>query len=580
MATRVVRLCSIAILGLIVTAATAAAQPLGTFAWQLQPYCNVVSVTVVQQGAQYQLDGTDDQCGAVQKAAVTGLAYFNPDGTIGFGLNVVTAPGGVPVHVNATIGMTTLSGTWRDGTGANGTFVFTPAGAGSGGNARPIPEIFNGAISAVIAGDGLIGGALSGAATLAVAFAGAGSANTVARSDHDHATGLGTSNTELGSSALFPNTTGEDLTAIGAAALSNNSSGSFNTATGTFALQSNTTGSFNTAVGVGAMRASLAASRNVAVGDNTLNINLIGVDNTALGYRALMNSTGSSNTATGSEALGANVAGVNNTAVGAGALKATENGVQNTAIGGAALISNTTGYDNTAAGHNALLFNMTGNSNVAIGQGALLNNVTSSNNVAIGREALKNSPGSGNIAVGTYAGNNLTSGNNNIIIGMFGPSSDNNSTYIGQIFGTTSSAGTGVLINSAGKLGTAPSSIRFKEQVNPIGDVRATLQALRPVSFYYKPELDDGSRVKQYGLIAEEVDEVMPDLVTRDKEGAIQAVRYHFLAPLLLADLQRLERERTELTQQVAAQAVALADQAAAIRELRAALDELRARVR
>jgi hypothetical protein len=557
---------------------TASAQPLGTFGWQLQPYCNVVRVTVVQQGAQYLLDGTDDQCGASQKASVTGLAFLNADGTVGFGLNVVTAPGGVPVHVNATISIATLSGTWRDSAGATGPMVFTP-GAGSGGNARPIPAIGNGDISAVIAGDGLIGGAPSGAATLAVAFAGAGSARTVARSDHDHASGSGTSNTELGSSALFPDTTGEALTGIGAAALSNNTTGSFNTATGTFALQSNTTGSFNTAVGSGAMRESQTASRNVAVGDNALNVNLIGIDNTALGYRALMNSTGSSNTAAGSEALGANSAGTNNTAVGAGALKATTNGVQNTAIGGAALTSNTTGFDNTAAGHNALLANTTGNYNVAIGQGALMNNVSSSNSVAIGRDALKNSPGSGNIAVGTFAGNNLTSGNNNIIIGMFGPSSDSNSTYIAHISGTTSSGGTGVFINAAGKLGTATSSIRFKEDVRSLKDAGA-LMSLRPVSFYYRPEFDDGSKVRQFGLIAEEVADVMPELVVRDALGAAQTVRYHFLPPLLLAEVQRLERERTDLTRKVAAQAAALADQAAAIDELRAALADLRARMR
>jgi hypothetical protein len=137
-----------------------------------------------------------------------------------------------------------------------------------------------------------------------------------------------------------------------------------------------------------------------------------------------------------------------------------------------------------------------------------------------------------------------------------------------------------VFINSAGKLGTATSSIRFKEDLRTLGDLRGTLMALRPVSFYYKPEFDDGSRVKQYGLIAEEVAEVVPELVVRDGKGEAQSVRYHFLAPMLLAEVQRLERERTDLTRQVAAQAAALAGQAAAIDELRAALEELRARLR
>jgi hypothetical protein len=118
-------------------ATAASAQPLGTFRWQLQPYCNVITVTVVQQGAQYQLDGNDDQCGAEVKASVVGLAFQNPGGSIGFGLTIVTAPGGTPVHVDATISIATLSGTWRDSAGNNGTFVFTP-GAGVGGSPRPV----------------------------------------------------------------------------------------------------------------------------------------------------------------------------------------------------------------------------------------------------------------------------------------------------------------------------------------------------------------------------------------------------------------------------------------------------------
>ena len=113
------------------------AQPLGSFRWQIQPYCNVLSISVVQQGGIYLLDGTDDQCGAPQQASVAGLAFQNPDGTIGFGLTTVTAPGGTPVHIDATITIATLGGTWRDSAGNNGTFVFTP-GAGIGGAPRPV----------------------------------------------------------------------------------------------------------------------------------------------------------------------------------------------------------------------------------------------------------------------------------------------------------------------------------------------------------------------------------------------------------------------------------------------------------
>src|SRR5262245_48663384 len=90
------------------------AQPLGTFKFQLQPYCNVVSLSVTQNGALYRLEGTDDQCGATTIAAATGLAFFNPNGTIGFGLTIVATPGGAPVTLDATISASTLSGTWRD----------------------------------------------------------------------------------------------------------------------------------------------------------------------------------------------------------------------------------------------------------------------------------------------------------------------------------------------------------------------------------------------------------------------------------------------------------------------------------
>jgi hypothetical protein len=120
-------------------ASAATAQSLGTFRWQLQPYCNILSLTITQQGGQYTADGTDDQCSAPQKASVRGMAFQNPDGTIGFGLSIVTARGGAPVHVDAAILMTTLNGSWSDSAGNNGTFIFTP-GAGAGGNRRPVPS--------------------------------------------------------------------------------------------------------------------------------------------------------------------------------------------------------------------------------------------------------------------------------------------------------------------------------------------------------------------------------------------------------------------------------------------------------
>ncbi len=127
----------VGLLSVVATPLAIQAQSLGTFRWQLQPYCNIVSVAVTQSGAVYRLEGTDDQCGgATDQASVIGTAFQNPDGTIGMGLNIVRSPGGLPLPVDAEISMATLSGTWRDSAGNSGTFSFTP-GAGTGGSPRP-----------------------------------------------------------------------------------------------------------------------------------------------------------------------------------------------------------------------------------------------------------------------------------------------------------------------------------------------------------------------------------------------------------------------------------------------------------
>lgn len=125
--------------GMLTLAAPSAAlaQTIGTFRWHLQPYCNVVTLTVTLNGGVYTLDGFDDQCGAVQRASVAGTAFLNPDGSIGIGLAIVTAPSGAPLHVDVALNLATLGGSWRDSTGATGTFVFNPAS--TSGTPRPPP---------------------------------------------------------------------------------------------------------------------------------------------------------------------------------------------------------------------------------------------------------------------------------------------------------------------------------------------------------------------------------------------------------------------------------------------------------
>ena len=146
----------------------AAAQPVGTFQFQLLPYCNVIALAVVRQGPQYQLDGTDNQCGGGPRASVTGLAFPNPSGLLGFGFTIVTAPGGMPVHVDAELSLSTLSGAWRDSTGLTGSFLLVTNGGGPGLTRPPASA---GDISAVTAGSGLSGGGTSGPVALAVDFA-------------------------------------------------------------------------------------------------------------------------------------------------------------------------------------------------------------------------------------------------------------------------------------------------------------------------------------------------------------------------------------------------------------------------
>jgi hypothetical protein len=144
----------------------------------------------------------------------------------------------------------------------------------------------------------------------------------------------------------------------------------------------------------------------------------------------------------------------------------------------------------------------------------------------------------------------LTTGDNNIDIGHNGVAGESNTirigvnhvaTYIAGIAGATSAGGVAVFVDGAGHLGTITSSARFKEDIQDIGDGSSALMKLRPVRFHYKQDVDP-SGVEQYGLVAEEVAKVYPDLVVYDEKGEPQTVRYHFVNALLLNEVQRQAR--------------------------------------
>ena len=218
---------------------------------------------------------------------------------------------------------------------------------------------------------------------------------------------------------------------------------------------------------------------------------------------------------------------------------------ENTAVGASALLSNTTGYDNTAIGVSALKNNTEGGQNTAIGVSALRSNTIGNINTAIGYRALVgNTTGGGNIAIGDGAGEFLTTGNSNIDIGNSGGIGseartirigdlNQTRTFIAGISGVTVSGGTAVFINAAGQLGTSTSSARFKDEIRPMDKTSEVLFALKPVAFRYKKQIDP-ERIPQFGLVAEEVEKVSPDLVVRDKEGKPYTVRYDQVNAMLL----------------------------------------------
>jgi hypothetical protein len=352
---------------------------------------------------------------------------------------------------------------------------------------------------------------------------------------------------------------GERNTNAGNMALHNNTSGSDNTALGDSALYSNTERNFHTAVG------SQALFNNSGTADNT--------GNTAVGYQTLFSNT---------------------------------IGDANNAFGGQSMLNNIDGTRNCAVGQ-ATLQNLTsGDSNTAVGNASLLNSAVINYNTAVGRRALFRSQADLNTAIGFFAGSNARGGStNDVYVGNVGPDpigSESNTirigqqapatitlgtppvteshtfpahtdTYVAGIFGSsTITPGMPVYVDASGKLGTLPSSARFKEDVKPMDNASAEIFALKPVTFRYKAEVTK-DKAAQFGLVAEEVAKIDPGLVVRDAKGEIQSVRYEAVNAMLLNEFIKQHRQVEEQQMQIDKLTAQLNEQAALIEKVTARIE-------
>ena len=311
--------------------------------------------------------------------------------------------------------------------------------------------------------------------------------------------------------------------------------------------------------------------------------------NTFLGDDALSsNTTGSGNTATGSNALLSNTSGGFNTASGFDALQFNTTGLGNTACGVEAL-TYSNGNSNTATGYLALHGNVgNGNNNTANGVVALTNNYTGNNNTAIGYGALSyNTTGDSNIALGYSAGSSVTTGKFNIDIGNFGKPQDSftmrigkqqMNTYIAGISGVTVAGGLGVVIDTDGHLGTVTSSARYKENIKPMDKASEAILALKPVTFRYKHDLDPKG-IPQWGLVAEDVEKVNPDLVARDAEGKAYTVRYEAVHAMLLNEFLKEHKAFVEEQRKVQEQGATIARLEQQIEALNSGLQKVTAQL-
>ena len=451
-------------------------------------------------------------------------------------LGVLDEGNTIRVGVQGTQTNTYIAGIWGTTLGANAQFVVVDSSGHLGTNAvLNVNSISLGGVGNCPGQQGIL--------NLPVTTANAGMI-TLGGCNIPFLHGFGVQNIFGGVTAGNFTLTGIDNTGIGYGALNRLTSGNYNTANGFQALYSNLSGDYNTASGV-----------------NALLYNTSGSNNTASGYGALFNNTsGMQNVANGFQSLYSNTVGINNSANGYQALFANTTGIQNTANGTRALFSNTSGQYNAADGIQALFSNANGMRNTASGADALFNNTSGINNIGVGYQA----------------GQNLITGNTNIYIGNqgtgenFSPAENytirigtiNNDTNLGPIIASTYIAGiyenvnyigapVPVYVDAGGHLGIQPSSARYKQNIQSMADASDVLLSLRPVKYQYKPGLDPKG-IPQFGLVAEEVDKVDPDLVVHDQQHGIYTVRYEAVNAMLLNEFLKQHQEIASLKEKAA----------------------------